>query len=124
MSQDDGETEFNINLGIRLGPGNKPDKPGKGRGNGKGNRGNGNGNGMMGRGNAGGNGRGNGRGKKKGHNPCGPQGQFCSRNNYISALGIQWSNKVQNGTGIFLRGVGGSKTYQPIGYQQVCVCIC
>ncbi|OXA58748.1 Proclotting enzyme [Folsomia candida] len=86
---------------------------GKGNGKGKGpppGRGNGNG-----RQNAGGN---KNQGKKKGHNPCGPHGQFCSQANYIDQIGLDWSTRVQNGTGFFVRGNDGGRRYVPIGFQE------
>lgn len=35
--------------------------------------------------------------------PCGPNNQYCDGENYIRELGIKWSPRVHNGTGIYLR---------------------
>jgi hypothetical protein len=50
---------------------------------------------------------------------CGSKGQFCPRDQHIKTIGLEWSSRVQNGTGFFIKGTNGGRRYVPIGYFEV-----
>ena len=53
--------------------------------------------------------------------PCGENNFFCHGEDYIKELGLQWSPRVHNGTGIYIRDpeAPGRKRFVPVGIEQV-----
>lgn len=53
---------------------------------------------------------------KREYGPCGQNNEYCRGENYIKELGLQWSLRTHNGTGIYLRD-----KYTPSGKRYILV---
>lgn len=59
--------------------------------------------------------------REREYGPCGQNNEYCSGENYIKELGLQWSLRTHNGTGIYLRDkyAPGGKRYVLVGIEMV-----